>query len=190
MHDHARFHPEWGHRLNDPRRLDTQLSDHDLARLLALRGDEDLIDLGSGTGFYTDRMAALTTGIVYAVELQPEMNDLYRERRVPANVRLVPGDITHLSLPPASADVACSIATYHETEGRLDLQGLARILRPEGRLVIVDWRKDPESWESGPPEDVRYSKEEVAAGLSPHFKATLIESLGRFMFAVVAERAD
>jgi SAM-dependent methyltransferase len=190
MHDHARFNPEWGHRLNNPHRLETQLSDQDLARLLALRGHEDLIDLGSGTGFYTDRVAALTTGVVYAVELQPEMSDLHRARGVPANVRLVSGDITHLSLPPASADVACCIATYHEAEGRLDLQGLARILRPGGRFVIVDWRADAESWEGGPPADVRYSKEEAAGSLTPHFRATLVENLGRFMFAVAAERVD
>ncbi len=190
VHDHVHFQPQWGRRLNNPRRLETQLSDQDLARLLALRGDEDLIDLGSGTGFYTDRMAALTTGIVYAVELQPEMSDLYRERGVPTNVRLIPGDVTCLSLAPASADVACCIATYHETEGRLDLQGLARILRPRGRLIVIDWRKDPESWESGPPEGIRYGKEEVARSFSPYFKATLAQNLGRFMFVVAADRED
>jgi SAM-dependent methyltransferase len=190
VHDHVHFQPEGAHRLNNPRRLERDLSEQDLARFLSLRGDEDLIDLGSGTGFYTDRMAALTTGVVYAVELQPEMTALYRERGVPANVRLIPGDVTQLSLPPASADVACCIATYHETEGRLDLPGLSRILRPGGRLVIVDWRKDAESWESGPPEEIRYTKEEVAGALSPYFKPTQVENLGRFMFAVVADRED
>jgi hypothetical protein len=64
MHDHARFRPEWAERLNNPHRLETQVSDAELARLLALTGHEDLIDLGSGTGFYTDRIAALTTGTV------------------------------------------------------------------------------------------------------------------------------
>ena len=198
-HDHAphghapgdgHFRPEWGQHLNNPARLETQLSERDLARLLALRGHEDLIDLGSGSGFYTDRLAALTTGTVYAVELQPELNGLYRERGIPANVRLVPGDITRLSLPPASADVAFCMSTYHETEGRFDLAGLARILRPAGRLVIVDWRSDPDSWEHGPPAEVRFSKEQVAASLGAYFEPTLVEDLGRFMFAVVARRLE
>jgi hypothetical protein len=83
-------------------------------------------------------------------------------------------------------DVACSIATWHETGGKLDLQALVEIVRPGGRLVVIDWRKDPESWESGPPENLRFTKEEVARSLAPYFTLTRTENLGRFMFAVVA----
>jgi SAM-dependent methyltransferase len=185
MHDHARFRPEWAERLNNPHRLETQVSDAELARLLALTGHEDLIDLGSGTGFYTDRMAALTTGTVYAVEVQSEIAELHRKRGLPRNVQPVQGDITHLSLPAAIADVAVSVITYHETEGRLDLPGVAAALRQGGRLVIVDWRVDPESWEGGPPLELRFAKEDVARSLDPHFETTLSEDLGRFLFAVV-----
>lgn len=198
MSDHTSlFDPNRFQRLNDPQRLQSEVSEHDLARLLELRGHEDALDLGSGTGFYTDRIAALTTGTVYAVELQPEMHEHYRERGVPANVRLILGDITALPLPPAvaevafepaSVDVACSIVTWHETGDKLDLSALARILRPQGKLIVIDWRKDPESWESGPPEDIRFRKEEVAGALAAYFPRTQTENLGRFMFAVVARR--
>jgi SAM-dependent methyltransferase len=200
MHDrdqphpgHAAFRPDRAHRLDDVRRLQTQVSEADLARLLALRGDEDLMDLGSGTGFYTDRMAALTTGTVYAAELQPEMRAHHLARGLPVNVRLLPGDMTDLSaldIGPASVDVACTIATWHEIEGRLDLAGVARILRPGGRLIVIDWRKDPGSWDSGPPADIRFTREEVVAALSPYFPKAEAEDLGRFMFAVVAGRPD
>jgi len=196
--------------------LETQVSEADLARLLALSGNEDVLDLGSGTGFYTDLIAALTTGTVYAVELQPEMIDHYRERGVPTNVSLLQGDITALplttagaglspapasgptpdasaasgpvALAPASVDVACTIATWHEIDGRLDVPGVAKLLRPHGRLIVIDWRNDPESWESGPPKDIRFSKEQVAGALTSHFPRTHAEDLGRFMFAVTARR--
>jgi SAM-dependent methyltransferase len=177
-------------RLDDPRRLETQLSEQDLARLLALGGHEDIIDLGSGTGFYTDRVAAFTGGTVYAVELVPELQDHHRARGAPANVRFIAGDMTHLDLPPASADVAVSIATWHETGGVVDLAGLASALRPGGRLVIVDWRKEPEPLEGGPPAHIRFSKEEVVSALAPLFTATHAEDLGGNMFAVVARRID
>jgi SAM-dependent methyltransferase len=208
VHDHTSPSPTRIQHLNDVRRLQSQLSEVELARLLALRGDEDVLDLGSGTGFYTDHIAALTTGRVYAVELLPEMNDHYRERGVPANVRLVLGDITALALQPAnradarflaeesaelepsSADIACTIATWHEIEGRLDLPGLAKILRPQGRLIVIDWRKDAESWESGPPLDERFSGAEVAESLAPYFTVTSLENVGRFMFAVTARRNE
>jgi SAM-dependent methyltransferase len=190
LHEPGHIQPAHASRLSDPRRLETQLSEQDLARFLALRGDEDLVDLGCGTGFYTDRMAALTTGLVYGVELQPEMIELYRQRGIPANVRLVQGDVTNLALAPGSADLACCIAVYHETGGRLDLPGLQRILRPRGRLVIVDWRNDAESWEGGPPAHVRFGKDQVAGSLEPYFAPELVENLGRFMFAIVASRRD
>lgn len=188
MHEHAPLSPDRARRLLDLRRLETQLSEQDLARLLALRGDEDVVDLGSGAGFYTDRIAALTTGTVYALDIQPEMHEFYRSRGLPANVRLVTGDVTHLELPAASLDVACTVSTWHETGGTVDLAGLVRALRPAGRLVIVDWRKEPDSSEGGPPLDVRFSKEEVADSLSPYFQALNTEDLGRSMFAVVAAR--
>jgi SAM-dependent methyltransferase len=94
------------------------------------------------------------------------------------------------TLRPASVDVVCTIATWHEVEGRIDLLGLARLLRPGGRLVIIDWRRDAVSWESGPPREIRFTKEEVAQSLAPHFSATATEHLGSFMFAVVARRED
>ncbi|MFH1834250.1 MAG: class I SAM-dependent methyltransferase [bacterium] len=183
--EHAPF-SQRAQRLNDARRLETQVSEKALARLLALRGDEDVVDLGSGTGFYTDRIAGLTSGTVFAVELEPEMNDLYLERGLPPNVRLVPGDITDLPLAPASVDVACSIVTLHETGGSMGLPKLLDVLRPGGRLVVIDWRRNPESLESGPPADLRFTKEEAAQKLAPFFSAVHAEDLGRFMFAVVA----
>jgi SAM-dependent methyltransferase len=190
MHDHARISPDRAQRLTDPRRLETQLSEQDLARLLALRGDEDVVDLGSGAGFYTDRIAALTTGIVYALDVQPEMHEFYRSRGLPTNVRLVAGDVTHLEFPAASLDVACSVSTLHESGGVIDLAGLVRALRPRGRLVIVDWRKEVYCAGEGPPLDIRFNKEQVVASLAPYFRAVSVEDLGNFMFAVVAARVD
>lgn len=96
MHDHKLFRPERAAVLEDRSRLQVQLGEDELADLLALKGDEDVADLGSGTGFYTDRVAHLTTGTVYAVELQPEMLAIHREKGPPANVRHVRAD-----LPPS-----------------------------------------------------------------------------------------
>jgi len=140
-------------------------------------------------GFYTDLIAALTTGRVWALDVQPQMHEFYCARGVPANVTLVSGDLSHLELPPASLDVAVTVSTWHETGGDVDLAGLADALRDGGRLVIVDWRKEPESAEGGPPLDIRFSKEEVAGSLAPFFEATSAEDLGRSMFAVVAVKA-
>ncbi len=187
MTAHHRFHPERAQRLNDPRRLEVHLSEDDLVRLLDLRGDEDVADLGSGTGFYTDIVARHTTGTVYAVELSPEMSDNHRQRGVPANVHLVEADLRAPSLPPAGIDVAYSIVTLHETGGDMGMENLLESLRSPGRVVIVDFRSDPESWEGGPPAAVRVSNEEAAALFRPHFETVTVQDLSASMFALVAQ---
>lgn len=185
MHDHSAFSAKKVTKLNDPRRLDMQLDQATLVRLLGLEGHEDVADLGSGTGFYTDVIAAHTDGSVYAVEFHPEMHEAYRERGVPSNVRLVLGDVRDAPLADRSVDVAVSIAVHHEIGGDMGLPRLLRALRPAGRLVIIDWRRDPESWDWGPAEEIRFVKEDVATSLRPHFDVVNTENVGRFMFAVV-----
>ena len=76
--------------LDDDARLE-ELSLERLERLLDLHGDEDLADLGSGTGFYAERLASRTTGTVFAVEFQPVMQDLHRAKGPGPNVRLGAG---------------------------------------------------------------------------------------------------
>jgi SAM-dependent methyltransferase len=186
MHDHTLFNPDRAQLLNDVSRLQTQVSENELVRFLALRGDEDVADLGSGSGFYTNIVAGLTSGVVYAIELQPKMIEAYRERGLPGNVHIVESDLRHLPLPPRSIDVAYSIAVYHEVQGNLGLDGLLPLLREPGRLVIFDWRTDPESWESGPPASIRFDKTRVADSLRPYFQRVDATNVGRFMFAVTA----
>jgi SAM-dependent methyltransferase len=178
-------------RLNDVGRLRTQVGEADLCRLLALKGDENILDLGSGTGFYTDRIAALTTGFVYALEIVPEMNAHYRERGLPVNVHLLQGGMTNLdpdTLVADSVDVAITIATWHEIDSRLDVPGVAAVLRTRGRLIVIDWHKDPDSWDNGPPADIRCSADEVATAVASHFKVTSVENVGSSMFALTALR--
>lgn len=171
--------------LDDETRL-TMLSEEQLRRLLDLRGSEDIVDLGSGTGFYTNRVAAWTTGTVYAVELQAEMQRRHREKGLPVNVRLVLADVNELPLPAGSVDRALSINTFHETHGRPGLERLARALRPGGRLVVVDWRRAEEAADRGPSLEHRLTSEEVGAILAPWFAVAATEVVSPYFFAVVA----
>ncbi len=186
LFDHAHFPVDRARRLNDPGRLERHVSEQDLLRLLALRGDEDVADLGSGTGFYTDIVARRTTGTVYAVDLAPQMHDAYRQKGVPANVRLMEADIRAVPLPAESIDVAYSIATLHEIKGDLGLEHLLPALRSPGRVVIVDFRVEAATFEGGPPVSHRISNEKAAAIFLPYFEHVTVEDVGEMMFALVA----
>ncbi|MHB0980832.1 MAG: phosphatase PAP2 family protein [Thermoleophilia bacterium] len=179
------FSPRRAAVLEDERRLQL-LSEESLARLLRLEGDEDVADLGSGTGFYSDRIARLTRGTVYAVEMQLEMQEMHRAKDLPGNVELVLADLDELPLADDSIDRAFSVNTFHESHGPEGLERLARALRPGGLFVIVDWRRAEEAAEFGPPLAHRLETAQVRDLLAPWFDVLEEEVVSVPLFAVVA----
>lgn len=173
--------------LDDESRL-LHLSEGDLRRLLSLDGSEDVADLGSGSGFYTNRVAAWTSGRVYAVELQSEMQDIHKRNGVPANVETVLASADELPLKAESIDRAMSINAFHEAHAPEGIRRLAEALRDDGLFVIVDWRRSPDAAEHGPPLKNRLSVDEVREALDPWFEVVSEEVVSSPFFAVVARK--
>jgi SAM-dependent methyltransferase len=105
-------------------------------------------DVGAGSGYFTVRLAARVgpNGRVYASDLQPEMLRLLGVRltreRV-ANVTVVQGRVDDPGLPTSSLDLALMVDVYHEfSEPQKMLRGLRRALKPGGRLVLLEYRKE------------------------------------------------
>lgn len=130
--------------------------------LAALRVEETsvLADLGSGTGFYTDALAPYVER-VYAVDVQRGMHDYYREKGLPANVETVTAEVADLPLADDTLDAAFSTMTFHEYATEASLAELARVVRPGGRVVTVDWTRHG-SGEVGPPTGERFGVGETA----------------------------
>ncbi|WP_290818655.1 class I SAM-dependent methyltransferase [Halovivax sp.] len=127
-------------------------------------GPETVVaDLGSGTGFYSDDVAPFV-GTLYAVDVQEAMHDRYREAGVPENVRLVTAEVSSLPFEDDALDGAFSTMTHHEYASEVAFDELARVIRPDGRLVTVDWSADG-AGESGPSVDERFSKTEAVEHL-------------------------
>lgn len=108
-------------------------------------------DLGAGSGYFTVRLAARTgaKGRVYATDLQPEMLKMLASRLARENVRnvtLVQGAVDDPKLPPAAIDLVLMVDVYHEfSEPQKMLRGIRAALKPGGRLVLLEYRKeDPE----------------------------------------------
>ena len=189
MHSDKTFPVHKAEILNDERRL-ASLSEDELLALLDLSGDEHVADLGSGTGFYTDRIAAHTTGTVYAVEFQPEMQARHRERDVPPNVSLVLSDVDDLPLAAGSIQRATSINAFHEAHSEEGLARVARALATGGVFVVVDWRRAPEAGARGPRLEHRLTKEEALAILAPWFAPIRAYDLDDYFVVVVRRRDD
>lgn len=114
----------------------------DLSALLALLDPNWTVgDLGCGTGTITAAIAPHVQ-FVHAVDASPQMLGAARERLngVP-NVRLSTGALESLPLDDASLDVAIMLLVlHHVAQPARALAEVQRVLKPSGRLLIVDMR--------------------------------------------------
>lgn len=148
--------------LEDPSRY-RFCSREELLERLDPEPDAVVADLGSGTGFYAADVAPFV-GTLHAVDVQPEMHQLHREKGVPAAVELVTANVSSLPFDDDHLDGVFSVMTHHEYADDETLTEVARVLRPDGRLVTIDWSADG-SGEDGPPLDERFGSATVATQL-------------------------
>ena len=105
-------------------------------------------DIGAGSGFITERLSARVgpTGRVFANDLQPQMLQILGRRlarRNITNVTLVQGTIDDPKLDPASVDLEIMVDVYHElSQPQAMLRRLRAALKPGGRLVLLEYRKE------------------------------------------------
>ncbi|MFW6382897.1 MAG: class I SAM-dependent methyltransferase, partial [Haloferacaceae archaeon] len=116
-------------------------SREELLCALAPGGDDVVADVGSGTGFYTDEIAP-HVGRVYAVDVQAAMHDRYRQKGTAGNVEFVTAEASSLPFDDDELDAAVSTMTYHEFATDAALAELARVIRPGGRVVTLDWSRE------------------------------------------------
>ncbi|MGI9176532.1 MAG: class I SAM-dependent methyltransferase [Pirellulales bacterium] len=121
-----------------------------LLEALNVRPGQTICDLGCGNGFYTLELARRVgpTGIVYAVDIQPEMLRMLAEsagREGLSNIRPVLGTAIDPRLPPAAVDLCLCVDVYHEFSHPETM--LARVrasLAADGLLALVEFRgEDP-----------------------------------------------
>ena len=107
-------------------------------------------DIGAGSGWFTIRLARRVgpQGLVYAEDVQQEMINAI-SRRVSRegfnNIKAKLGTINDPKLPPQSLDAALLVDSFHEVaagDRATMLANLAKALKPQGRLGIVDFRLD------------------------------------------------
>jgi ubiquinone/menaquinone biosynthesis C-methylase UbiE len=115
---------------------------------LGLKPGMVVADIGAGSGYYSVRMAKRVgaTGRVYATDIQQGMLDII-DRRIRAehldNITTVLGGFDDPRLPANSLDLAIMVDVYHELQSpQAFLQKLRGTLKPGGRLVLLEFRKE------------------------------------------------
>lgn len=118
----------------------------EVRRLLALQPGERVVDIGAGPGFLAAEMAA-EGAHVYAVEPSASMRELAGARGV--DMEILDGSAETLPLPDGTLDaaVATQVLEYvPDVAGAL--AEIRRVLRPGGRVVLLDTDWDSVVWHS------------------------------------------
>jgi ubiquinone/menaquinone biosynthesis C-methylase UbiE len=193
MHDRVFKHTE-AHKLEDPERL-RWLPPAEVISQLCLSPGMKIADIGAGTGYFSIPMAQAVgvLGQVYAVDLQPEMLDLLREKLAQAqengrgSISLLQGDASRLPLPEHAVQVAFYANIWHEIENHdAAFDEALRVSVPGGKIAILDWRDDC-SPPPGPPRDHRISQEAVVAFLrTKGCRNVVSRNVGQFGYLVTA----
>lgn len=116
--------------------------------VLAIEPGSKIADLGAGSGYFTFDLAAATgpDGVVYAVDVDPDMIELLDEKAAEAgttNVRTLLAEPDDPGLPDGEIDLVFTSNTYHHIENQPEyFARLATDLAPGGRIAILDLRPD------------------------------------------------
>ena len=151
--------------LEDPKRDEWQKPDA-VIQALNLKEGQVVADIGAGSGYFTLRLAQTVgqKGQVFAVDVDEGMLSYLRERLAKEkiqNVQVMQVPAHDLLLIDSSLDLAFICDTYHHIEDReVYLRKLHKALKPNGRLVIVDFYKK-DGIPVGPPLSMRLSEETV-----------------------------
>jgi ubiquinone/menaquinone biosynthesis C-methylase UbiE len=117
---------------------------------LQLAPDAVVADIGSGSGYYTFRIAPLVPkGTVIGVDIQPEMVRFLSQKSDQLGVKNVKshlGKIDSIDLPATSIDAVLLVDAYHEFSHPNEMmQSIFYALKTKGRVYLVEYRaEDPE----------------------------------------------
>jgi SAM-dependent methyltransferase len=133
-------------RMESPERAEWQKPDEVVAAL-GLSAGQSVCEIGAGPGYFSLRIAQAVgeRGAVYAVEVEPRIIEVLRERVAASGHRNVvpvlalPDDPL---LPVGACDLILMVNVFHHfADGEAYLGRLARSLKPGGRVVNIDFHK-------------------------------------------------
>ena len=118
-----------------------------LVELMEVDPDDVIADIGSGSGYFTLRMAPrVPEGRAIGVDIQPEMNAILLEnarKQGIENVETILGEIDDVKIPDNTVDVVLLVDAYHEFSNPWEMKrSMLKALKPGGRVVLVEYREE------------------------------------------------
>ncbi|MBO8170838.1 MAG: class I SAM-dependent methyltransferase [Bacillaceae bacterium] len=185
-----RFNPEHAHKLDNPERRKV-LPPEQILQELGISSGDCVLDLGAGTGYFSIPAAGMTGETVYALDVEPRMLDILKEKMKQqniSNIDLIQGEMENIPLEAQCVDKVIASLILHET-GDLSrvLNEMKRVMKKGSNALIIDWEK--KEMEQGPPYHERIDKEELIPVLSSEgFHVTASRSIHDQFYMIQVEK--
>ncbi|AET68675.1 methylase involved in ubiquinone/menaquinone biosynthesis [Desulfosporosinus orientis DSM 765] len=159
-----KFNPAHKNKLDNDWRRQVLLPKPILEKL-GLLAEDVVADVGCGIGYFSVPAAEMISpeNIVYALDTSKEMLTEVEKRAESAgisNIVVVETEEYDFKLQDESVSFVLIVTVLHEiVDKEMFLREANRILKPAGRLAIIDWEKKPTK--VGPPIDHRIDKQEA-----------------------------
>lgn len=120
-----------------------------LREMLVLEGDERVLEVGPGTGYYALHVAGWLSpgGTLEILDIQQQMLEHTMRRAHEVGVEIIiatQGDARELPYQDNAFDAVYLVATLGEVpDQQRALEELRRVLKPGGRLVVGEGQPDP-----------------------------------------------
>ncbi|MBF0357230.1 MAG: class I SAM-dependent methyltransferase [Magnetococcales bacterium] len=157
------FNPAKAEKLLDPkwRLIEDPLK---LVQQMGVKAGLKVVDLGCGAGFFTKALLEAVTlhGEVAAVDLQkPVLEFFHKHIGERPNLTTIQADLCKTGLKSGQWDSVFIAFTMHEVKVADALQEIKRILKPGGKLLVLEWGvsdtcpENDSGKRAGPPDDHR-----------------------------------
>ena len=164
----------------------------ELLQMLPIKKTDNVLDLGAGTGYLALTAAQMVDGLVYALDMNPNMLEIIESKAQDeniTNIQLVKGSIDDIPLSDNSINIVLASLVLHEVNPlSKTIQQIKRVLKKGGYFLCLEFEKT-ESATDGPPMHIRIpsaimEKELINAGFNIVQKVFPSES----MYIIVAQK--
>jgi len=132
---------------------DARQKPKELVAAMGIKPGMTVADVGTGGGYMLKHLSGAVgeTGTVYAQDVFPDLLESAKKTGAGlSNIKYVIGNAKSSELPENSQDVILVLDAYHHFDFPAPmLASLRQALKPDGRLVIVEYHKNEKSMANG-----------------------------------------
>lgn len=158
---------------------------------IGLKPGATFIDVGCGEGFFTLPAARMVgeKGRVYSLDINPQAIERLRIKAANediTNLQLKAGRAEDTVLCEACADFVFFGIVLHDFDKPIKvLANAAKMLNSGGKLVNLDWKKEP--MEFGPPVQIRFTEEKATELIKAGgFRVERTKNFGPYHYLIIA----